>query len=333
MNEIGGYIELPQFDGDIFHSNAIALNSARNCLAYLIEARKIKKIAIPKFLCNSISEVCRKYDVEMRYYSIDADFKTSENFKLEKYEWFYFVNYYGQFNNKQISNLKEKHDRIIVDNVQAYFQKPIAGVDTIYTCRKFFGVPDGAFLYTNKKINRELEVDISFKRMNHLLGRFEENANQHYCEYTKNEYSFIELPIRKMSRLTRNILRAVDYEQVRLIREQNFQYLDSKLGMYNKLKIHVPIGSFMYPLYIPNGAEIRKNLQKEKIYVPTLWPDVLELCDEKELEYDLAKNILPIPCDQRYTLKDMEYVVTKVRKNLNWNNSRNISKERDVLND
>ena len=64
----------------------------------------------------------------------------------------------------------------------------------------------------------------------------------------------------------------------------------------------------MYPLYIENGAEIRKVLQKEKIYVPLLWKDVFGICKKDELEYDMANNILPLSVDQRYTIDDMQYI-------------------------
>lgn len=314
MEEIGGYIEFPEYKGDIFHTNAIALNSARNCLAYLIESKKINKITVPKFLCDSVSSVCKKYGINVRRYSINVDFMPNDKLKLEDDEWLYFVNYYGQFNNEQIAKIKKKYDRVIIDNVQAYFQMPLGDTDTIYTCRKFFGVPDGAFLYTDKKLNCDLENDVSMNRMSHLLGRLEENANKHYSEYIVNEEAFINLPIRKMSLLTENLLRSIDYKIVQITRERNFLYLDNKLGVYNKLKLQVPVGAFMYPLYLANGADIRKKLQEEKIYIPTLWPDVFDVCNESDLEYDMAKNILPIPCDQRYEFEDMKFIVDEILK-------------------
>ena len=70
----------------------------------------------------------------------------------------------------------------------------------------------------------------------------------------------------------------------------------------------------MYPLYIENGAEVRKQLQAKKIFIPTLWPAVFNLCKENELEYDMAKNILPIPVDQRYGIDDMDYLLEEVYK-------------------
>ena len=70
----------------------------------------------------------------------------------------------------------------------------------------------------------------------------------------------------------------------------------------------------MYPLYLENGAEIREKLQAMKIYIPTLWPSVFALCGKMEPEYDMAKNILPLPVDQRYWTEEMEYLADEVRK-------------------
>ena len=67
----------------------------------------------------------------------------------------------------------------------------------------------------------------------------------------------------------------------------------------------------MYPLYIDNGEEIRRKLQAQKIFVPTLWPSVFNICEKNELEYDMAMNILPLPVDQRYSIDDMEYMIKK----------------------
>lgn len=310
--EIGGYIEFTQFNGSIFHDDAIALNSGRNCLAYLIESKNIKRIAIPKFLCDSVSDICKKYNLDIRYYSIGKDF-LPQILQHEDGEWIYLVNYYGQIDNNQIVEFKQKYKNIIVDNVQAFFQKPVQNVDTIYTCRKFFGVSDGAFLYTDKKIDRKLEIDISYNRMIHLLGRYEETASMHYTEYTNNEMEFSSLPLRRMSKLTRNLLRGINYDEISAVRERNFLILDNMLCDLNQINLRMPCGAFMYPLYMPNGVDIRKKLQEEEIYIPTLWSDVFEICDESETEFDMAKNILPLPCDQRYNIDDMLCMVEKIK--------------------
>ena len=185
MKEIGGYIEFETYYGNEFH-NCIRLNCGRNCLAYLIEARKIQRIHLPYYLCSSVREVCAKYGVDIHYYHINEDFTPIIDFTIAITDYFYLVNYYGQIPNTYIENLNQEIKNLIVDNSQAFFQLPVSGIDTLYTCRKFFGVPDGAYLYTDAKLDRELDRDISFKRMNYLLARFEMNASDFYPEYVAN---------------------------------------------------------------------------------------------------------------------------------------------------
>jgi len=86
-------------------------------------------------------------------------------------------------------------------------------------------------------------------------------------------------------------------------REENYRVLESKLKSRNVLQLTTPAGPFCYPFYCRNGLQVKKYLAQRKIYVPTLWPNVLQM--EDGLEKDLAENILPLPCDQRYTEEDM----------------------------
>jgi len=53
-------------------------------------------------------------------------------------------------------------------------------------------------------------------------------------------------------------------------------------------------------------------LVAKKIYVATLWPNVLEL--DGTLEKDYAENILPLPIDQRYSTKDMRLIIDEITK-------------------
>lgn len=313
MKEIGGYIELEKFHGVMLHENAIPLNCGRNALAYLCKAKKIEKLYIPYFLCSSVPELCEKVGALYEYYHINENFDPLFQKELGKDEWLYVVNFYGQLSNTYIDVLRKKYNNVIIDNAQSYYQMPVEGIDTLYTCRKFFGVADGAFLYTNQLVDDDLSVDESFERMHFLLGRYERTANEFYSEYAANNKRFASEPIKKMSKLTMNLLHGIDYKFVEERRSKNFEYLADELNGINKFHLINPKGAFMYPLWIDGGAEIRKILQKEKIYIPTLWPNVLENCSEDMLEYHLAANVLPLPVDQRYSTDDMGYLVERVK--------------------
>lgn len=309
MKEYGGYIEFENYHGNMLHEGATSLNCGRNALAYLCETRKIKKLYLPHFLCSSVPNLCKKIGVECAYYPINEKFEPIFNQALDEDEWFYIVNFYGQLDNNNLAAWKQKYGRVIVDNAQSYFQMPVEGMDTLYTCRKYFGVADGAFLYTDTRLERELPQDESFDRMHFLFGRFERTANEFYSEYVANNKLFAAEPVKRMSRLTENLLRGIDYASVAERRQENFEFLDAELWNINKLKLKNVYGAFMYPLLIPNGAAVRKKLQKEKIYIPTLWPNVVEECTSNSLEYRYAADILPIPVDQRYGIEDMKYLV------------------------
>ncbi|MGN1157364.1 MAG: hypothetical protein ACI4TK_14405 [Agathobacter sp.] len=314
MREIGGYIEFETYKGTVFHENAIALNCGRNCLAYLLRAKQIKKILLPYFLCDSVTNICKQENIEVRNYHIN-EFFIPKDVSLKEDEWLYLVNYYGQLSHEDVRLWTEKYNRVIVDNAQAYFEMPLPGVDTIYTCRKFLGVPDGAFLYTNVMVDdATLPFDESFERMHFLLGRFERTASEYYDEYVANNKRFATEKIKHMSKLTMNLLRGIDYEGIKKKRTQNFEYLFEKLKDYNILKLRMVPGAFAYPLMLDDAVIIRKELQKNKIYIPTLWPNVLADTNKGSIEYNFAQKILPMPCDQRYDIEDMQYICDVIKE-------------------
>ena len=313
MREIGGYIELERFSLPMLHEGALALNSGRNALAYLIRTREIKKLRLPRFLCDSVPKVCEREGAAYTLYDIGRDFLPAQDFDLGEGEWLYLVNYYSQLSNEKLAHFAESYGRVIVDNAQSYFQKPLPGADTLCTCRKYFGVPDGAFLYTDAAPIGELPRDESYARMGFLLGRFERTANEFYGDFRANEERFGSLPVMAMSKLTRNLLHGIDYASVERRRRENFSYLHERLKDLNGLTLR-ETGTFMYPLLLENGAALRKKLQAEKIYIPTLWPDVFQMSEPDSTEYAMAENILPLPIDQRYTTEDMAYMLHKLEQ-------------------
>ncbi len=307
VKEIGGYLELDRYGQNMLHEDAAALNCGRNCLAYLIRAKRIKRIALPLFMCSSVREICLREGVEIRHYCIDEKFRPTD-VTLSDGEWLYLVNYYGQLPAEDIGGYQKKYKRIIVDNAQAYFDSPLSDVDTLYTCRKFFGVADGAFLYTDSALDCELEQDESYGRMEFILGRYERTASEFYGLYVKNNELFDTEPIKRMSPLTLNLLHGIDYGSVKEKRTQNYRYLYKRLECVNELQLRKIEGAFAYPLLLKHGAEVRKKLIQERIYIPMLWPNVLDDAEQGSMEYRYAEHILPLPCDQRYGEAEMRRI-------------------------
>lgn len=312
--EYGGYIEYEHYSGAEYHSGMVALNCGRNCLAAIILKRNIKKIYIPYFLCESVHEACEKIDCIVECYHIDEKFYPIIDFTVAEDEYLYVVNYYGQIEKTYLKKLKEKYTNVIVDNAQAFFDKPLDDTDTIYVPRKYFGVPDGAYMSTKWIDEMQYPIDISKDRIDFLVGRFEVDASSYYEQRKKVEECFKDEPIKRMSLLTHNLLRVINYEEVKKKREDNFNHLCQELGQFNLLKVKKTYGPFAYPLLVKKGNVLKQKMRERKIYIPTLWPNVLRDCDCDSVEYRYAENILPIPVDQRYTSEDMAYIVSSIKE-------------------
>ena len=61
---IGGYFQFEESSGKMLYEDGVKLNSGRIALVYLLEARNIKKIMMPKFMCDSCDNVIKNYNVK-----------------------------------------------------------------------------------------------------------------------------------------------------------------------------------------------------------------------------------------------------------------------------
>src|SRR5690554_3207521 len=156
---IGGYFGLELNQGSEFHPGAIRLNTGRNALEYILRAKGYKKIYLPYFTCDALFEPIEKLHLEIEFYPIDETFYPIFDFKRVKpAEIFLYTNYFGLYD-RHVIEITKHTKNILIDNAQAFYSKPLPGIDTFYSPRKFFGLPDGAYLFTNKILNQNLEQD------------------------------------------------------------------------------------------------------------------------------------------------------------------------------
>jgi hypothetical protein len=310
-SSIGGYFELELPVREEYHNTALRLNTGRNAFEYVLRAKRYKKVYLPYYTCDAMLEPITKLNLAYEFYSIDSNFLPIFNYSnVQKNEVFVYNNYFG-ICDAQTREIAAQCKNLIIDNSQAFYSKPIQGVDTFYSPRKFFGLPDGAYLYTDKLLEYNLEKDISYKRCEHLLGRIDSGAETNFHTYKENSKSLCNQPIREISNLTQKLLLSIDYNTVADLRRQNFKYLHSKLNKKNKLKFEFDNSAapMVYPFLIKNGAALKKELIANKIFVASYWPNVLDWAKADSFEYNLAKNMIAVPVDQRYEIKDMNEVL------------------------
>lgn len=305
---IGGYFELENRVESEYYPNLIRLNSGRNCIEYILRARKYKKIYIPHYTCAAVKEPILKLGIAFEYYSINNKLEAKEIKSVNQDEVFLVINYFG-LKGEYIKSLSKTVPNLMVDNSQAFFEKPILNVDTFYSARKFFGVPDGAYLSTNCMIREDLPREISWNRSEFLLRRLENGAQDAYEKFQENEQYLCGQEIKSMSNLTIRLLAGINYDEVQTRRNQNFQYLHLKLAAFNRLRIAEKEihGPMVYP-FLADNEKVRNELIKQKIYVAGYWPNVLKENKKNSIEYNFASNLIALPVDQRYGLLDMDRI-------------------------
>lgn len=317
---IGGYLtlEVTYLNGH-YHQEAIKLNTARNAFEYVLRANSFSKVYLPYYSCDVLFEPLKKLNVAYEFYNIDYNLEPIFDFRtIKKGEVFLYINYFG-LKDKFAYFLSTITQNLILDNSQAFFAIPSSDIlASFYSARKFFGVSDGAYLYTNSILNDSFGQDISCERMSHLLKRIEYDAETGYADFAANENSLVNQPIKRMSVLTDKILSSIPYNQIARTRNTNYRSLNSVLNDYNKLKtINNPKAPLCYPFLIENGSVLKDDLIRNKIFIPTYWKSVLDLVPKESIEYDIANNLIPLPIDQRYDMNEMQIIINLIMKHKN----------------
>lgn len=316
MDAIGGYFSLELPSCEEYHKDALRLNTGRNCLEYILRARGYKKVYVPYYTCEAVMEPIIKQGIQYEFYHIDVRFEIRDRFTLNEGEALLYTNYFG-LKQCYVEQLAAKVcTGLIVDNTQAFYAKPIQNIDTFYTCRKFFGVADGAYLYTDVQLNEAFEQDESYNRMSHLLKRIDLSAEQGFADFRRADDGLDNQPIRRMSKLSHRMMQSIDYEAAAAQRRVNFKLMHTALGKNNTLHLTLDDNAvpMVYPYYTPVEG-LRERLIENKIYVARYWPNVLDWCQSNDWEYQLAENLVCLPIDQRYSEMDMQKILDTISNN------------------
>ena len=239
--EMGSFIELEYPNGKEYYKgdNVVRLNSGRTAMYHSIKSYNCKKVYLPIYQCETVKDFLIKKRIEIEFYTIDENFipKMDTN---EEDSCMIIVNYCGIFSTQYIKNIADKYKNVIIDNSQAFFSKPLENCLNVYSARKFFGVPDGAYvvgkpyLYSDDMYEDDHSSDTSLFLMQRIEYGCEGKA---YASRTLNEERIDNSDIKNMSKFTRYLLDGIDYENVKKKRIENFNVVRSMLKEKNILEV------------------------------------------------------------------------------------------------
>ena len=322
MEAIGGYFSLELNDGWERHAEAIRLNAGRYALEYILKARNYRKVYLPYYICDSVLEPIKRQNVEYEFYHINEQLEPAIELHPKDDEAVLYVNYFG-LKNRRASTFCYAYHNTILDQTQAFYSEQgnkyedtTIQCDTFYSCRKYFGVPDGAYHYNDCLLDEELPQDESFERMAFLTKRIDRSAQEGFADFQAHDEKLSTVGMKRMSKLTEGMMRSIDYTAKANKRIHNFHVLDEVLRDSNRIKWNMDYGTvpLVYPYYVEDGARLRQYLIGHQVFCARYWPNVLEWCKTSDFEYHLAENLVCLPIDQRYGEEDMKRIIEIIAK-------------------
>ncbi|WP_332239067.1 hypothetical protein [Sporolactobacillus sp. KGMB 08714] len=310
---IGGFLSLELPKRTEYHSRALRLNSARYCLEYILRVRNYKKIYLPAYICDSVLQPVKRLNVPFNFYRIGEDFAPVLDREPEEDACFLYVNYFG-LHRENVRKICCTRKHVVIDNTQAFFERPLPHADTLYSPRKFFGVPDGGYLYTDAESRPDLKRNASYYRFDALLKQIDLGSTAAAPLFEENEAYLDRCGMQAMARLTQRLLMSIDYRQAITKRNENFHFLNERLRPYNRLKTVFGNlnGPMCYPLLTEYGEQLKEFLIERNIYVNDYWQEVIARVPSGSFECRLARDLVLLPVDQHCGTADMQAVMQAV---------------------
>jgi len=309
---IGGFfgLELPTSMGALPPRDAFLLHSGRACLRAILELQRPSRFLAPFYLCDAALAPARTMGIPVAFYPIDESLHPVLP-ALSDGDLVMVVDYFGLFGQVGLV-LSGLGDRLVIDQTQALFASAPARSWSFSSARKWFGVPDGGFLRGPRQPPCPRAIPLA-SMPGHLIERNWGDPDRAYRAHQAAEAGF-DGEIAPISTEAVALLGGVDTARVKAARRQNFLRLHSLLAADNTLNFSLADDAvpFCYPM-LPRHEVHRQTLAGNGIFIPTFWSDCLKRTEAAfAWEVDLARRLLPLPVDHRYTAQDMERVADHV---------------------
>jgi hypothetical protein len=316
-----------------FHK--VFFSSGRGSLRALLRLINGENALLPNYICQSVISAFEQEGYSIVFYPINADYsfdiKSVEDL-IPVADVFFMIHYFGFLQNQAvIDSLKQvcvKNSTIIVeDTTHSIFTTPLTcGTYAIASLRKWFGLPDGAVVYSYDShinyLNQYLSTDTGFTNLR-LIGMLQKNAylsglsgnpDQHLSLLEAAEKYLVGHPsLACISELSWQMLCGLKPKKMIDCRRNNYKLLYNAISHGSTADIASPaLDENTCPLFLvvktARRDALRLFLMKHQIFCPVHWPvEDQRLLEDDGLRENFGKN-LSIPIDQRYNPAHMRHI-------------------------
>lgn len=318
--------------------------SGREAIGFILDEIKPKtKIAIlPTYICESMLEPFLKRGYSIEYFGIDEYFNPNISeleIALHKNpDIILVIDWFGMDKNQEVVSLAKKYSEnltVLADCTHSYFNYVMSfEADFIVaSLRKWFALPDGAIAINCKgNFKNRLEfIDNYFfaKRKKAMLMKTEylyngeEKLKVQFRSLLSEAEDLLDNEDRLigMSPFSISVINEMDFDLMKKKRRENFNmlhnFIKGNMNTYitpivNKMATDSEC-PFSFPIITEgNRDKLQSWLSNNGIYCPVLWPLPEDVYLNNKVSAYISDNMLSIPCDQRYSINDMKYIVKTI---------------------
>lgn len=295
-----------------------------------------KRVLIPAYTCQTVLDPFFQEGWDIEYYNISKQLRIDTDDLKSKYDAFNPTlciahPYYGaDLNEKELEGfrgLKRKGCVLVEDLTQCVFSKQHSSIFDYFvgSYRKWFPIPDGAFMIGRLDDNHEMQEYSAFVEpmsdAMYLRGVFHRTGDNNIKEISRRVGNIAishisgEIVPHKISSFSTSLLNEIDVVETIQKRHENYRYLYEQLSNsdmcapLDRSIDELTCAPLFFPIYVKDRASFQKKLAQHEIYAPVLWPVHTEKLLINESIKEIYNEILMLPIDQRYGIEDMKRMI------------------------
>lgn len=354
MSDVGSIF--PLYDSDLEGVESYVVKKNNNNILYYSLCREAlgviakslqgteRKVLLPSYTCDTVITPFIEKGWECYYFPVNHKLKIDrtavlELFSMHRFDLMVVHPYYGvDLDNDEIEMLQYVHSqgcKIVVDLTQCIFSNQRLEFVDYYTgsYRKWFAIPDGAFLETNDESllsDSELKENETFVSLQtdamYLRGLYFTTGNEEIKSISrrlnKMAVNKVDANVQphKMAKVSLKIMATEDLEHNQRQRLDNFQFLFEHLQGIDKCKLlcenmsEITTAPLYFMIFVPDRSQLQATLASHQVYAPLIWPVEYEEVLVNDVVKNIYDTILAIPIDQRYNQSDMSKIVNIIKE-------------------
>lgn len=297
---------------------------------------KVNKVYMPSYCCKSMIDPFVENNIQVLYYEVYFEEGKGIQYNIDvnvDCDIFFAMSYFGleEYQHDSIlASFKARGTIIIEDITHRLLNAPPHSSHSDYTIaslRKWFPIASGGIVSKSDgqfKIFSNLDTNkvVKSKKMAMKLKReYLDGANidkdSMLSDITVFEKEFSTRNYRyQMDDFSFEILKTLDIKLIKRKRRNNARILLNGIRDISSIEplILNPLLESATPLFIPIMLEkdkrnsLRSYLIQHNVYCPVHWPN------SKQTLSEISQYELSLICDQRYTQKDMDYIITLIHQ-------------------